>query len=184
MNDGITARETYMLRYSYCCLVRCYDIIKKHEKCNGEISVEGASQGAGLSLVLAGLRPVKSVSGRAIALCRIDWTVLCYTKWGPGCPRGEDPKKIAEVVRYYDPACFAHLIHAPLKLALGLFDECAPAEGIFTAINALPKETKCEVFIDPYGSHFSIDDSRSSGIGLEVPRWQGTAAENKLQEAK
>ena len=89
---------------------------------------------------------------------------------------------MAEVVRYYDPACFAHRIRTPLRLAMGLFDFCAPAEGIFTAINALPKDTRCDVFIDPYGGHFTIDLSdfhQGKGI-LEVPRWFGTAKENQL----
>lgn len=182
MRTGITSRETYMLRYSYCCLTRCFDIIKKHEKCNGEIDIDGSSQGAGLSLVLTGLRNAKSARGMAIALCRIDWTVLGFAEWGPRAPAGADPKQVAEVVRYFDPACFAHRIRTPLQLAMGLFDFCAPAEGIFTAINALPKNTRCDVFIDPYGGHFTIDLTdfhQGKGI-LEVPRWQGTAAENKL----
>ncbi|MCE9608313.1 MAG: acetylxylan esterase [Planctomycetia bacterium] len=182
MRTGITSRETYMMRYSYCCLVRCFDIIKQHEKCNGEIEVSGSSQGAGLSLVLTGLRNAKSAQGVAVALCRIDWTVLGYAEWGPRAPAGADPKQVAEVVRYYDPACFAHRIRTPLQLATGLFDFCAPAEGIFTAINALPKETRCKIFIDPYGGHFTLDlTGYGSGVGVvEVPRWQGTAAENKL----
>lgn len=182
MRTGITDRETYMMRYGYCCLVRCFDIMKQHAKCNGEIEVSGGSQGAGLSLVLAGLRNAKSAQGVAVALCRIDWTVLGYAEWGPRAPEGSDPKQVAEVVRYYDPACFAHRIRTPLQLATGLFDFCAPAEGIFTAINALPKETPCKIFIDPYGGHFSLDlTGFGAGIGLvEVPRWKGTAAENKL----
>ncbi len=182
MNTGITSRETYMLRYSYCCLVRCFDVLKNNPKCNGQISVEGGSQGGGLSLVLAGLRPVAHVKGLVLALCRIDWTVLGYTKWGPGCPPGADPQKIAEVVRYFDPANFAHHIKAPLKLGFGLFDWCAPAEGIYSAINALPQETKCDIFVDPYGGHFSFDSPRfNAGEGvLEAPRWYGTDADNKV----
>lgn len=182
MNTNITDRETYMLRYSYCCLARCYDIMKNLPQCNGEINVTGGSQGGGLSLVMAGLRPVNSVRAAAIALCRIDWTILGYTSWGPGCPQGEDPKKIAEIVRYYDPANFAHRIKAPLRLCFGLFDFCAPAEGIFTAINALPKETKCAVFIDPFGGHFTLNQTRfnSNDPGTDIPRWYGSAADNKL----
>ncbi|HEY3418291.1 MAG TPA: acetylxylan esterase [Armatimonadota bacterium] len=182
MNSGITSRETYALRYSYCCLARCFDIIKNYEKCDGTIKVQGGSQGAGLSLVLAGLRPASSVRGAAIALCRIDWTILGFAEWGPRCPPGEEKEKIAEVVRYFDPANFAHRIHSPLRLATGLFDFCAPAEGIFTAINALPNDTKCEVFIDPYGGHFTLDVKRfnSNEPGVDIPRWQGTDEENKL----
>jgi len=182
MRTGITSRDTYMMRYSYCCLVRCFDILKQHEKCNGELEVSGGSQGAGLSLVLTGLRNAKSAQGVAVALCRIDWTVLGFAEWGPRAPAGSDPKQVAEVVRYFDPACFAHRIRTPLQLATGLFDFCAPTEGIFTAINALPKETVCKIFIDPYGGHFSLDlTGFGAGVGVvEVPRWQGTAAENKL----
>ena len=129
MNTGITSRETYMLRYSYCCVARCFDIIKNQAKCNGEVNIVGGSQGAGLSLVLAGLRNATSATGMAVALCRIDWTILGYTEWGPTCPAGANPEKIAEVVRYFDPANFAHRIHTPLRLALGLFDFCAPGRG-------------------------------------------------------
>ena len=85
---------------------------------------------------------------------------------------------MAEEVRYYDPACFAPRIHAPVKIGMGLFDWCAPAEGIFTAINALPKQTKCEVFCDPYAGHFSIDYGRMQHHFTPVPRWQGTAKDN------
>lgn len=182
MNTNITDRETYMLRYSYCCLARCYDILKNIPQCNGEINVQGGSQGAGLSLVMAGLRPVNSVRGAAVALCRIDWTILGFTQWGPACPKDADPKQVAEVVRYYDPANFTHRIHAPLRLCIGLFDWCAPAEGIFTGINDLPKDTKCVVFIDPYGGHFTLNQSRyqSNDPGIEIPRWFGTDADNKV----
>ena len=67
-------------------------------------------------------------------------------------------------------------------MAMGLFDWCAPAEGIFTALNALPRNTPCQVFVDPYAGHFTIDATdflKGEGI-LEVPRWQGSAADNKL----
>ena len=182
MNTGIESRETYMLRYSYCCLARCFDILKARPECNGTIHARGGSQGAGLSLVLAGLRPVADARGAAIALCRIDWTILGYSEWGPRLPAEQDPQKIAAVVSYFDPANFAHRIHAPLRLAFGLFDFCAPAEGIFTAINALPPDTKCEVFVDPYGGHFTLNargfDANEPGV--TIPRWQGTAADNKL----
>lgn len=184
MNTGITSRETYMLRYSYCCLVRCFDIIRSHDKCNGAINVEGSSQGAGLTLVLTGLRNAKQGRGIAVALCRIDWTILGYTRWGPQNPPGADAQQIAEVVRYYDPGSFAHRVHTPLKLAFGLFDWCAPAEAIFTALNALPKETPCELLVDPYGDHFTIDSAgflKDEGM-LEVPRWEGSAAENKMRQ--
>ncbi|MHB9022734.1 MAG: acetylxylan esterase [Armatimonadota bacterium] len=182
MNSGITSRETYALRYSYSCLARCFDIIKNHEKCNGTVNVQGGSQGGGLSLVLAGLRPATTVRGVAIALCRIDWTVLGFAEWGPRAPAGEDKEKIAAVVRYFDPANFAHRIHSSLRLCTGLFDFCAPAEGIITAVNALPKDTKCDLFIDPYGGHFTLDQTRylSGAAGVEIPRWHGTDEDNKL----
>ncbi len=182
MNTGITSRETYALRYAYCCVARCYDILKARPECNGIIHARGGSQGAGLTLVAAGLRPVSDAAGAAIALCRIDWTILGYAQWGPHCPEGEDPEKIAAVVRYFDPANFAPRIHAPMRLAFGLFDFCAPAEGIFSAINAMPAGTKVEVFVDPYGGHFTLNAPgfNQGEPGVQIPRWQGTLEENKL----
>ena len=40
----------------------------------------------------------------------------------------------------------------------------------------------CEIFVDPYDGHFTFDYQRfnSGGPGLEIPRWQGTPADNKL----
>jgi cephalosporin-C deacetylase-like acetyl esterase len=184
MGTGIEARDTYMLRYAYSCLARCYDILRARPECNGEINVTGSSQGAGLALVLAGLRPeIASVRGVAVALCRIDWTVLGLAKWGPKAPAGTDPLLIAEVVRYYDPACFAHRIRAPkITLGLGLFDWCAPAEGIVTAINALPPDVECQTFVDPYGGHFTLNYAmlQDAAKGTVVPRWSGSDKDNKV----
>ncbi len=186
MNTGIESRESYMLRYSYSCLVRCYDILRSRPESNGEISVNGGSQGAGLSLVLAGLRPeIRQVKGVAIALCRIDWTILGLAQWGPRCPPGADPEEIAQIVRYYDPACFAHRIRASeVVLGVGLFDFCAPAEGIFSAVNAIPAATTVRVYTDPYGGHFTYDHKllQDAAQGVIVPKWQGTAEENKLND--
>lgn len=182
MNGGITDRETAMLRYSYTCLVRCHDIIRQHRLCNGKVHVRGASQGGGLSLVLAGLRPVASVTGNTIAMMRIDWTILGLTTWGPHAPAGADVKQVAEVIRYFDPPCFAHRVKAPVKLYLALFDFTGPVEGVLTAINALPEKTECRLVIDPYGGHFTANyGGRDAGNMAPVPRWVGTAEENKLQ---
>lgn len=181
MNGGITDRETAMLRYSYTCLVRCHDIIRQHRLCNGNVHVRGGSQGGGLSFVLAGLRPVASVTGNTIALMRIDWTILGLTTWGPRAPAGADPQQVAEVIRYFDPPCFAHRVQAPVKLYLALFDFTGPVEGVLTAINALPAMTECRLVIDPYGGHFTANyGGRDAGKAPPVPRWLGTDAENKL----
>ncbi|MDX1968152.1 MAG: acetylxylan esterase [Planctomycetaceae bacterium] len=182
MTAGITDRETTMLCYSYTCLVRCHDIIRQHRLCNGTVHVRGSSQGGGLSLVLAGLRPVASVTGNTIAMMRIDWTVLGLTTWGPHAPAGSDPKQVAEVIRYFDPPCFAHRVQAPVKLYLALFDFTGPVEGVLTGINALPETTECRLVIDPYGGHFTANYSgRDAGKAPPVPRWLGTDAENKLK---
>lgn len=181
MTAGITDRETTMLRYSYTCLVRCHDIIRQHRLCNGTVHVRGASQGGGLSLVLAGLRPVASATGNTIAMMRIDWTVLGLTTWGPHAPAGADAKQVAEVIRYFDPACFAHRVHAPVKFYLALFDFTGPVEGVLTAINALPAKTECRLVIDPFGGHFTANyGGRDAGKVPPVPRWLGSDAENKL----
>jgi cephalosporin-C deacetylase len=181
MNTGITNRETYMLRYSYCCLARCYDIVRRHPKCNGTVTVSGGSQGGGLSLVLAGLRPAESVTGSSIALCRIDWTILGYAKWGPQLPPGEDAQRIAGIVSYYDPARFAHRIRGgTVRLGFGLFDWCAPAEGILSAVNGLPRDVAREVYADPFGDHFNSELSRlwTRAAPIAIPRWQGTDAQD------
>ena len=181
MSGGIADRETTMLRYSFTCLVRCYDIISRHRLCNGTVHVRGGSQGGGLSVVLGGLRPAASITGTNVAMMRIDWTILGLTTWGPRVPTGADPQKVSEVIRYFDPACFAHRIKAPVKLYVALFDFTGPVQGILTAINALPRDTPCQMVIDPYGGHFTSNyTGRDAGNVSPIPRWQGTAEENKL----
>ena len=187
MNTGITSRETFMLRYSYCCLARCYDILHDHPLCNGTIHAGGGSQGGGLSLVLAGLRPVKKVTAASIALCRIDWTILGHTRWGPRLPKGEDPQRIAKIVSYYDPARFMHRVDpgCTVRLVFGLFDFCAPAEALFTAVNGLPPSVRREIYADPYGSHHtSTGEAMKRFYGneppIKIPRWQGSKKDNKL----
>jgi hypothetical protein len=115
-------------------------------------------------------------AGGTTALCRIDWTILGHAQWGPRCPEGADPNAVAEVVRYFDPASFAHRIQAPVRIGFGLFDPCAPGEGIFTAINALPRQTPCEVFIDPYAGRFSSNLRRfgTGEPGLTAATWRGS----------
>ena len=70
----------------------------------------------------------------------------------------------------------------PITFYLGLFDFTGPVEGVFTAINALPPDTRCRVMLDPYGGHFTSDFSKREGVteAVEIPRWQGTDADNKL----
>ncbi len=184
MNGGLQSRDTAAFRYDYCCLARCYDIIKARPLCNGIVHVQGGSQGGGLSVVLGGLRPVTDISATNIALFRIDWTVLGYTTWGPHAPAGADPKDTAEIVRYYDPACFMHRIHAPIILFVGLFDFCGPAQGIFTGINDLPKDTECKVVLAPYGGHFTsnFEGRKDASKVVPIPRWQGSNADNKLNK--
>ena len=116
-----------------------------------------------------------SVTGNTIAMMRIDWTVLGLTTWGPHAPAGADPKQVAEVIRYFDPPCFAHRVHAPIKFYLALFDFTGPVEGVLTAINALPAKTECRLVIDPFGGHFTANyGGRDAGKVPPVPRWLGT----------
>lgn len=182
MSGGITSRETAMLRYSFTCLVRCYDIVRQHRLCNGTVHVRGGSQGGGLSLVLGALRPAASVTGTNVAMMRIDWTVLGLTTWGPRVPEGADPAQVAEAIRYFDPACFAHRIKAPVKLYVALFDFTGPVEGVLTAINALPATTPCQMVVDPFGGHFTSNYAGRDVTAQPIPRWIGTDEENKTNK--
>jgi cephalosporin-C deacetylase len=184
MNGDLADRDKAKLRYSYCCLARCFDIIAAHRLSNGTVHVQGSSQGAGLSLVLAGLRPAASVKGTAMALCRIDWTILGHTTWGPSVPAGADRLQLAESARYFDSACFAHRIHAPVTIITGLFDFCAPFEGVLTAVNALPPDAPFRMVIDPYGGHFTLNVAGRQGAehAVAIPRWIGSDQDNKLSK--
>ena len=54
-------------------------------------------------------------------------------------------------------------------------------QGVLTAINALPRDTPCHMIIDPYGGHFTSNYAgRDNGNLSPIPRWQGTAEENKV----
>ena len=69
-----------------------------------------------------------------------------------------------------------------MRIGCGLFDWCAPAEGIISALNGLPRDTPSEFYADPFGDHFTSDQSRMyhNAPPMEIPRWSGTAEENKV----
>jgi len=183
MMSGITNRETYMLRYSYCCLVRCFDIMKNHPKCNGTISIEGGSQG-GWSLAGVGRLARRQTGARRGGCAMPGSTGPCsVTRFGGRTlprvrTRRRSPKSCATTILPVSPIVSTRRCVLPWAC----LDFCAPAEGIFTAFNALPRRrpARCLSIRTAAISRWMPPISTRAAARLKVPRWQGTDADNKL----
>ncbi len=147
--DGIETPETYIYREIVSHALRGVDVLAVRPEVDVKrLAVMGASQGGGVSLLVAGLDP------RIIAVSA-DFPFL--TDWpeslsAPGSPYadvrkyiGEHPEKRAAVmntVKYYDTLDVADRIKVPVLVQTGLKDRTCPAPMIETMYARLKSAKK------------------------------------------
>nr|WP_052478798.1 acetylxylan esterase [Kibdelosporangium sp. MJ126-NF4]CEL20635.1 Acetyl xylan esterase [Kibdelosporangium sp. MJ126-NF4] len=151
LTHNIVDHHTYGYRGFYVDVVRALDVLaERPEVDDGRIGLQGSSQGGGLGIVTAALRPdaVSCVAAGAPYLCGIwDAAKLThsypyeeineYLRLHPG--HGE---LIRQSVAYYDGMNFAPKVRAPMFVYIGLEDDVCPPETGYAVFNALdcPKE--------------------------------------------
>lgn len=147
--DGIDAPETYVYREIVAHGLRGLDFLASRPEVDADrIAVAGASQGGGLSLLLAGLDPrVKAVSADAPFLT--DWPESLSAPNSPYADvrkyLAEHPEKRAAVLRtlsYYDTLDVAGRIRAPVLFQVGLKDRTCPAAETEKAYRRLGSRDK------------------------------------------
>jgi len=135
--QGIEDPETYVYRDIVAHALRGLDVLAARPEVDAaRIAVVGASQGGGLSLLLAGLDP-------RVALAAADFPFL--SDWegslsAPGSPYADvrrrveaRPRERSAVMRtlsYFDTLDVADRIAVPVLVEVGLKDRTCPPEGI------------------------------------------------------
>lgn len=151
LTHNIVDHNTYGYRGFYVDVIRAIDVLAERPEVDAaRIGLQGSSQGGGLGLITAALRPdaVVCVAAGAPYLCGI-WDATRLTHSHPYAEITEylrvnpaHASLIQQCVAYYDGLNFAPKVTAPTFLYIGLEDDVCPPETGFAVYRALtaPKE--------------------------------------------
>ena len=156
---GIESPKTARWRLIFASLARGMDFLLSRPEVDPQrIAVTGSSQGGGLSLVLAGLRPynVAFCSPTCAGLCRLDWTVLHQAGYWPfratAKPEGQTMDQFLKTISYFDAANFAPDIRCPVAAHCQLLDWVTTSGGQIAAFGHL-KPGQTEIISAPWEGH-------------------------------
>ena len=156
---GIVDRNTYSYRGFYMDACRGLDFLLSRGEVDGSrIGVTGHSQGGGLTVTTAALRPevVKAAAAGAPYLCGfIDAIGLTdsypyqeiadYLRMHPG-----SRQRVEETLAYFDGISLAPRIRCPIIISVGLQDSTCPPETGYAMFNAIGSSSKR---LYPYDGH-------------------------------
>ncbi len=163
--NGIQSRDTYYMKKVYACLVRAVDYLTTLEQWDGKnVLIQGNSQGAALSIVLAGLDP--RITAVAIAHPALsDMAGYAETGRTGGYPHfGRHYKEVKldnrtiETLSYYDVVNFARLVKCPVYMTWGYNDNTCPPTTSWIVWNTLACEK--ESYITPINEHWISTETR------------------------
>ena len=156
LTEGLESRETYSYRGVIADCVRGVDfLLSRPEIDAGRIYACGSSQGGGLTLITAALRPEirAGVAGYPFLCCFPESMRLLrsYPYDELSCYRRAHPDRAAqmlETLRYFDAVNFAPRIQCPMAVGLALDDEVCPPETGYAAYRRLGGEKELWLFPD------------------------------------
>ena len=164
LTSGVDSRETYSYRGVISDCSRGVDFLLSRPEIDPErIFVCGSSQGGGLTLATAGLRPeIKGgVSGYPFICCFPESMKMlrsypydelsCYVRAYP-----EREAQMLETLRYFDAVNFASRIKCPMVVGIALEDEVCPPETSYAAYDRLGGER--ELWLFPDSGHGNAHD--------------------------
>lgn len=164
LTSGIESRETYGYRGVISDCSRGVDFLLSRPEIDPErIYASGSSQGGGLTLITAGLRPeIKGgVSGYPFLCCFPESMRMlrsypydelsCYSRAHPG-----QTEQMLETLRYFDAVNFAPRIKCPMVVGIALEDEVCPPETSYIAYDRLGGER--ELWLFPESGHGNAHD--------------------------
>lgn len=165
LSNGLQSRETYYMHKVYAAMVRAVDYLTTLPQWDGEhILVQGNSQGAALSIVLAGLDP--RIDAIAIAHPALA-DMAGYAEKGRtgGYPHFGNKYKdvqltpqVITTLSYYDVINFARHITCPVYMTWGYNDNTCPPTTSWAVWNVLscPKEQ----YLTPINEHWISTETR------------------------
>ena len=140
-------------------VMRALDYVKSLPEWNGKVLiVSGPSQGGGQALAAAALDSQVTLCSTGVpALCDLGGRAVDRR---PGWPaytvkplkRQSDADLLAGAA-YIDGVFFARRIKCPIYFSTGLIDNVCHTAAVYSAYNALPKETEKHMQIVPTGHH-------------------------------
>lgn len=165
LSNGLQNRDTYYMRKVYASMVRAVDYVTSLPEWDGRnVLVQGNSQGAALSLVLAGLD--KRVTAVACAHPALS-DMAGYAEKGRtgGYPHFGNKYRdvvltpqVVETLSYYDVVNFARRITCPVYMTWGYNDNTCPPTTSWAVWNVLtcPKEQ----YLTPINEHWISTETR------------------------
>jgi cephalosporin-C deacetylase len=155
LTHHIADRHAYGYRGCYVDVVRGLDLLRGRPEVDPDrIGVYGSSQGGGLGIVTAALRPdaVRCVVAGCPFLCGIAdaprlthsypyQEITEYLRVHP-----DHRALVRETVSYYDCVNFAPAVRAPVLVHLGLADDVCPPETGFAVHRALGGPTRLHTY--------------------------------------
>ena len=164
LTAGVESRETYSYRGVISDCSRGVDfLLSRPEIDSDRIFCCGSSQGGGLTLATAGLRPeIKAgVSGYPFLCCYPDSMRMfrsypydelsCYLRAHP-----EREAQMLDTLRYFDGVNFAPRIKCPMVVGIALEDEVCPPETSYAAFDRLGGDR--ELWLFPDSGHGNAHD--------------------------
>lgn len=158
LTHNMVDRNTYSYRGFYIDAVRAFDFLLSRDEVNPErIGVTGSSQGGGLTLVVAALRPqVRAAAAGVPYLCgymdAIELThtypyqeIRDYLRLYP-----EREPAVRQTLAYFDGINFGPRITCPIIVNVGLQDNVCPPETGYAAFKAIASTDKK---LYPYEGH-------------------------------
>ena len=156
---GMVDRNTYSYRGFYMDACRAVEFLLGREEVDGDrIGVTGHSQGGGLTVSTAALRPeIKAAAAGAPYLCgymdAIELTdaypyqeIADYLRMNPG-----SRAQVENTLAYFDGINLAHRINCPIIVSVGLQDSTCPPETGYAMFNAIASADKKIYGYDGHG---------------------------------
>ena len=167
-------RETHWLYYAYCTIARAYDIVAAMPEVDPKrIYITGVSQGGGLALAAASLRPQNAGALAVVpGLCRIDWRPLNGGGWGPVPADGPRREQQIKDLAYFDACNLVPRIRSRVAICVGLLDDHTPphaAINAFCRVNESVREKR--LLVNPWTGHNSWPE-----LDKIMPQWMAADA--------
>ena len=158
LTHNITDRNTYSYRGLYMDASRAIDFLLSREEIDGlRIGVTGGSQGGGLTVTTAALRPeIRAAAASAPFMCGIMDSIdlldtYPYQEFADYLRMYPARKSVVEdVLAYFDGINFAPRVDCPIIVNFGKQDNVCPAETAIAAFRALGCSDKR---LYPYDGH-------------------------------